>query len=108
MNILFQGRLARLEGISTNQQHIIFLGKLLDDSSVLKGRIQYITRLSSSYTTRGERQVPGVIGPIFLFEMTEVVLRRIYRWRNVYSKGVTKVEQSIRFSAPSSVHILNC
>ena len=30
------GRLARLEGISANQQHIIYSGKLLDDSSVLK------------------------------------------------------------------------
>jgi len=36
-NILsIKGRLARLEGISANQQHIIFSGKLLDDSSVLK------------------------------------------------------------------------
>jgi len=36
-NILsIKGRLARLEGISANQQHIIYSGKLLDDSSVLK------------------------------------------------------------------------
>ena len=33
---VYQGRLARLEGISTSQQHIIYSGKLLDNASVLK------------------------------------------------------------------------
>ena len=32
----YKARLARLEGISTNQQHIIFSGKLLDNESILK------------------------------------------------------------------------
>lgn len=36
LKLIFSGRLARLEGISANQQHIIYSGKLLDDSSVLK------------------------------------------------------------------------
>jgi len=36
-NILsIKGRLARLEGISTSQQHIIYSGKLLNNASVLK------------------------------------------------------------------------
>jgi len=110
-------RLARLEGISTNQQHIIFSGKLLDNESVLKdigvanhSKLRLVTQMRGGpVNTRvidDDLEEPDAeIAVVVLKDGERVSLVRFPINGSIYPSDLDSIEPLRKLIAPPPRHV---